>query len=179
MQTGIEEAYELQTFLPGRLVVCRGRSADYRELERFHYRAGPPATWADVWVARYYAPGRTRPRLAAVGVLSHPALSLRARERAMNLGRYSFGDRIAFVNRNIRTISRVAVHPTFRAIGLAVELVRCLIHHCPTRYVEALAVMGRAHPLFDRAGMRRVEGEEGPVYYLFDRHEIGPHLQGN
>jgi ABC-type ATPase with predicted acetyltransferase domain len=78
----------------------------------------------------------------------------------------SVRERIAFVNGNVRTISRVIVHPQFRGVGLASRLVRRICEDCPTRWVEAYAVMGRVHPFFERAGMRKVErGGTGPVYY--------------
>jgi hypothetical protein len=53
----------------------------------------------------------------------------------------------------MRTISRVIVHPMFRGTGLAVRLVRHVLEHAETRYVEALAAMGRVNPFFKRAGM--------------------------
>ena len=94
-----------------------------------------------------------------------------------------------FVNANVRTISRVVVHPQFRSVGLAVALVRCLIGQCETRYVEALAVMGvwaendpvsalltptliLAVPLFDIAfvGIVRVaQGKERDQALYFDQ----------
>ncbi len=81
--------------------------------------------------------------------------------------------KLAFVNQNIRTISRVIVHPQFRSLGLASRLVRCACTEATTRYVEAFAVMGRVHPFFEKGGMRRqgaIDGRvDGPVYYLFDR----------
>lgn len=179
----------IPSFLPGRLFLERGGAADYAGLSRFHYRKGRPATWAGVWVVRY-GPGGSRAgvrgsgaslrsapgvggegRVVAVGVLSYPTLSVYVRDRVLGLGRLSGAERIRFINQNIRTISRIIVHPTFRALGLARRLVECMLEDCPTRYVEALAVMGRAHPFFERAGMRAYwpEGEGRPVYYLFDK----------
>jgi GNAT superfamily N-acetyltransferase len=61
------------------------------------------------------------------------------------------------LNREFRTISRVIVHPQFRGLGLAVRLVRHALAESETIYVEALAAMGRVHPLFERAGMVRYE----------------------
>jgi len=65
----------------------------------------------------------------------------------------------------------VIVHPQFRSLGLSSILARWMCEQCDTRYVEALAAMGRAHPFFERAGMTRFEPTEksGAVYYLFDR----------
>jgi predicted N-acetyltransferase YhbS len=81
------------------------------------------------------------------------------------------GRKLGFVNRHVRTISRVVVHPQFRGVGLASGLVRAICRAAPTRYVEAFAVMGRVHPFFEKGGMVRGErGEDGGVvYYWLDR----------
>jgi len=161
-------------FLPGRLWIERGCARDYMELARFHYCGGRPATWAGVWVGRYAdgglkeregfngqrAIGSGKSRVVAVGVLSWPTVRLRVRERHFGVEGLTGRERIAFANRNVRTISRVVVHPQFRGIGLASEMVHCLLYSCDTRYVEAIAAMGRMHPFFEKAGMRRVKDED-------------------
>ncbi len=85
----------------------------------------------------------------------------------------SYRDKLLFANANLRTITRVIVHPTFRSAGLAVAIVKRLCEHCLTRYVEAMAKMGRVHPFFERAGMMRVTpaDPDRPVYFCFDRGE--------
>jgi N-acetylglutamate synthase-like GNAT family acetyltransferase len=86
------------------------------------------------------------------------------------------------VNRHVRTISRVIVHPQFRALGIASQLVRRILQDCPTRYVEAVAAMGAVHPFFERAGMTRVEPATAaePAYFLFDREaQRQSHQQGD
>ena len=172
----------LATFLPGRLWLEKGQASDYAELERFHYLPKRPATWAGVWTVRYREseergsgslsptlPGRpaAQDRVVAVGVLSYPVPCRRARERYFNLTGQSFAQKLAFANANLRTISRVIVHPQFRGIGLASALVRHMCHHCPTPYIEASAAMGRAHPFFEKAGMHRIDPlTDEPVYYV-------------
>jgi ABC-type ATPase with predicted acetyltransferase domain len=167
-------AVEMRVALPGRVVLRPGCARDYKRLSRFHYRGKRPATWAGVWVAEYFGAmdSGTAGRVVAVGVLSYPTLALHSRDEVLGLHGMTERDRIEFVNTHVRTISRVVVHPQFRAAGLAAALVRCLIDHCETRYVEALAVMGRAHPFFEKAGMRRVDRGDGrPVYYWCERGE--------
>jgi len=195
----------LETFLPGQLLLTRGTVHDYRALERFHYRAKRPATWAGVWVVRYEErpmslwhghPGRcescessnneglsTTAHLAragrachvvAVAVLSYPTVNSAARDRALGLANVAPRRKLAFVNGNVRTISRVIVHPQFRSLGLASRLVREICGAAPTRYVEAFAVMGKVHPFFEKGGMTKYESAvDGPVYYLFDREGEG------
>jgi hypothetical protein len=53
-------------------------------------------------------------------------------------------------------MSRVVVHPKFRGIGLGEKLVAETLSICGTRCVEAVAVMARYNPFFERAGMQRV-----------------------
>jgi GNAT superfamily N-acetyltransferase len=125
------------------------------------------------------------PRLAAVGVLSFPSFRSLPRERQLGLIDLTHKQRLAFTNAHVRTISRVVVHPQFRGLGLASALVRKLIDVCPTRYVEASAVMAHVHPFFQQAGMRRIECEPSkrskcrastisPAYFLVDKQEGSP-----
>lgn len=157
------------TFLPGRFRIERARGRDYRTLERFHYRPRSPATWCQVWVVRYLAPG-VRPRVVGTAVLSYPSPSSLPRRRVLHL-RGSRNDELRYANRHVRTISRVIVHPQFRSLGLSSLLVRCICRHCDTRYVDAMAAMGRAHPLFARGGMRRVapRSRRERAYFIFKR----------
>lgn len=147
--------------LPGAFAMRIGTPADYRQLARFHYVANAPASFTLVCVIDYQRGiGQRRP--VAVGVLSYPALNCRTREQAMALGQVPKEWRWVYLNRHLRTISRVIVHPQFRGIGLATEVVRFLIRQCPTQYVEAISRLSVHHPLFDRAGMRAIT----PGYFL-------------
>jgi GNAT superfamily N-acetyltransferase len=161
----------------------RGTIRDFAELERFHYRKGRPATWAGIWVVRYFDRGRLFPgrpssqpspggtgRAIAVAVLSYPCLNSAARDDALNLHHLPRDEKTAFLNTHLRALSRVIVHPQFRSIGLASRLARCVCHQCPTRWVEAHAAMGKVHPFFEKGGMQKHHrGPDHPVYYLFDR----------
>ena len=95
---------------------------------------------------------------AAVLVVSRPVPDVRARNLATH-GRYCsqrsrhFG--LTLLNREVRTISRVVVHPQFRGLGLAHQLVSHALPRVGTAYVEAMAVMGAINPFFERAGMVR------------------------
>jgi GNAT superfamily N-acetyltransferase len=178
----ITEHPHLPDFLPGRLVLGRGTPGDYRELEQFHYVRRRPATWADVWTIRYFENrnanrnerDRSSSRIVAIGVLSYPAPHCRARDRRLSLLELSPSQKLVWINQHLRTISRVVVHPQFRSLGLSTVLVRWLCDNCPTRYVDALAMMGRAHPLFERAGMTRIEPQEedAPIYFILDRFNL-------
>jgi GNAT superfamily N-acetyltransferase len=66
---------------------------------------------------------------------------------------------LRWINEHFVRISRVIVHPKFRGIGVAVELVRQTLPLEGRPYVETLAVMARYNPFFERAGMLRVSAE--------------------
>lgn len=163
---------------PCRWPIQPGRIADYHALGRYHYVAGPPAAHKRVHVVRvpsqYRRPGQGG--VAAVLVVSPPLMSCRGRNIA-TARRYVDRDRRAGLRRlndEVETISRVVVHPTFRGMGLAGRLIRHVLRHSPMRFVEALAAMGKIHPLFDRAGMTCAGLFKGrSQYYRYYIHETG------
>jgi hypothetical protein len=170
---------DLPDFLPGRLTLRAGTHKDYLALCKYHYAAGAPATWAGTWTIDYADPRRAA-RPVAVGVLSYPVPSSRPRERHLRLSPDRRAN-VAFANRHVRTISRVIVHPQFRALGLSSVLVRWICSHCPVRYVEAMARMGDVCPLFERGGMTRVPAvdPDEPAYFVFDRETVlASHFKG-
>lgn len=145
-----------------------GSKADLASLLRHHYRRGLPATLCAVRVAR--APGETaqKGRIVAAASLSWPVPMLRARNRYF--GVIGYGNALRFANANVRTISRVIVHPQFRAAGLAQELARQLIRACPTRYVECSSTMAEFAGFLTRCGFRQIATEPGePAYFLLDK----------
>ncbi len=158
-------------FLPGTFSIEPGSSRDYFSLAQYHYRDRAPRTWAAVWVVRYASANTERSNIIAVAVLSWPTAVNLGRENALGWRGLSYGEKIRRANASVRTISRVIVHPQFRSLGLASELIRWVCNHCPTRYCESSARMGRAHPLFTKAAMKRYEplDPDRPVYFLWDR----------
>jgi GNAT superfamily N-acetyltransferase len=66
------------------------------------------------------------------------------------------------LNEKLSTISRVVIHPKYRSIGLGARLVRETLPLAGTLYVEAVAVMARYNPFFERAGMRKVAEQPPP-----------------
>ena len=164
-----------------------GTPAHYRALERFHYRGKRPATWAGVICIEFDepsdsrgtacrrstvnphntwdTPGRDCARIIGVGVLSWPTAVSKPRQEVFALDVHDYGQQVRWANENVRTISRVIVHPQFRGLGLARLLVGGLCAMCTTRYVEARAAMASAHPMFERAGMRRHDSGNGAAYF--------------
>lgn len=156
------------TSLPGEIVYRTGTRDDYHSLARHHYRLKRPATFCQVVVA-IYTPSDGPPCRVGVAVLSWPVPMLRARNRLFNLPP-AYGVRLRFANAHVRTISRVIVHPQFRALGVATALVRELVARCPTRFIESSATMGRYATFLRAAGFAPIDvGADEPAYFLLDR----------
>lgn len=152
-----------------------GTWSDYLQLKRFHYCPSKPATVAGVLVAVHQPRAEwggewgEREEVAGVVVLSYPSALCRERRRVFGLGGMSKGEQVRFANRNLRTISRLIVHPRYRGVGVAGELVRVAVRACPTGFVEARARMGHAVPVFERAGMVAEATEAGRPAYFWSR----------
>ena len=144
--------------------IRQGTRADYLALAAHHYRGGLPATFTRVLAMDHVEPSvidrhlrrPATPRVIAVLVESLPSLSCSLRDVAVG-DRYralaSPRDRAVVLNREFRTISRVVVHPQFRSLGLAVQLVQHALRTATTPCTEAIAAMGHVHPFFEQAGM--------------------------
>ncbi len=118
------------------------------------------------------------PVLAAVAVVSYPTLNAKARDVASG-GRYRTrppGPGVRRLNAEVRTISRVIVHPLYRGLGLATRLVAGVLERTDAAWVEAFARMGAYVPFFARAGMRELRLAGRPVYYF---RETGVRGQGS
>lgn len=141
-----------------------GNATDYAALAEHHYRAQRPVTMTRVLVLEREASsvcGRflgRRGERQRVGVLveSLPALACVLRDWALGDRYARVHDRslrASLLNREVRCISRVVVHPQWRGQGVAVRLVREALATARTRVTEALAAMGHVNPFFERAGM--------------------------
>lgn len=146
------------------LQLTTGSICDYNTLKEHHYRADRPATATRVLTLSHtthtatsrlnHTPAGRQP--VAVLVESLPSLSCTMRNYALS-DRYGnwlpSRARAQLLNREVRVISRVVVHPCWRGLGLAVRLVKAAVQSPTTLYTEALAAMGRINPFFERAGM--------------------------
>ncbi|MEX2216644.1 MAG: hypothetical protein WD768_21200 [Phycisphaeraceae bacterium] len=157
------------TSLPGQtlessLRLRGGDARDYEALSEHHYRASRPATMTRVLVLEHATPALAarfgscdaKPQAAGVLVESLPPLNSSLRDWALHERFGSIRDlkaRAAVLNREIRCISRVVVHPQWRGLGLAVRLVRAALASATTPVTEAFAAMGHVNPFFERAGM--------------------------
>ncbi|MCS6976194.1 MAG: GNAT family N-acetyltransferase [Gemmatales bacterium] len=136
-------------------------------------------------------------------IFTAPARSLRLRNRCFGLKshRGPLGRLLLQrLNRELWTLARVVLHPTYRGAGIAADFVHASCRACPVDWIETLSAMGHVHPFFERAGFRRIgvvssqrRDERGycqiyggrrlssetvrksrhaePVYYLFDNRK--------
>jgi len=132
------------------LVIEQGRKRDYLEFAAMHYRATDELGFVDkVFVLREKTGGE---RLGIVVYSYGPAeLSLRNQATAK---RFCRNPRL--LNRELRILRRLVVHPDVRGCGLGYRLVRKTLPLVGTRYVECLAAMGQVNPVFEMAGMQRI-----------------------
>jgi hypothetical protein len=141
------------------LQVVKGTRADYESLSHYHYREPNMGPYAAIFALK--GEFRTATKLETVGVIVYSMPTAGAQMRNIATGGIfaglDKGTRLALINKNIRTISRVIIEPRFRSLGLAVRLVRETMPIMDVPFVEALAVMGRANPFFEKAGLTRFD----------------------
>jgi len=147
----------------GHGTVSMGTVADYHALARHHYCSDRPATVSRVLTVTDASPsvagrwvGRAHePRVVAVLVESMPTLNCAMRDWVLGerYRAWPAGPRAALLREELRCISRVIVHPSYRGSGLAARLVRAALDSAATPLTEAMAAMGRVHPFFEKAGM--------------------------
>jgi len=153
-----------------KLQIVPGCLDDYKKLARFHYRDSRIGPFASIFAIRPAATLRsstlrstskalgTRSGTETVGVIVYTMPSTGAELRNIATGNLfaglDKGTRLAFINKNIRCISRVIIEPRFRGLGLASRLVRETMPKMGVPIVEAMAVMGLVNPFFEKAGMK-------------------------
>jgi ABC-type lipoprotein export system ATPase subunit/GNAT superfamily N-acetyltransferase len=149
---------EIPLFLPppaisfaGDLRITRGSKADWPAFARWHYRSHRLGSVR--WVTLLWH-GAQR---IGICVFTTAPLSLAARNRFF--GRSGRWSRLTVrsLNRQLVSLSRVVLHPTYRGAGLAAAFVRASCQACPFPWIETLAQMGRVNPFFEKAGFVRVD----------------------
>ena len=141
------------------LEIVRGTRADYESLSHYHYREGHPGAAVAIFALK--GKFRAATKLETVGVIVYSMPTAGAQMRNIATGGIFAGlDRstgLKLINKNIRTINRVIIEPRFRLLGLAVRLVRETMSVMDAPFIEAMAVMGRANPFLEKAGMTRYD----------------------
>ena len=144
------------------LEIRPGGLKEYGQLSRFHYREQSAGPFAAIYALCERHPVRSR-FVDCVGVIVYkmPVGTIELRNIATGGIFTGFGSRglsLQVLNKNVRCISRVIIEPRYRCLGLASYLVRETMGRLKVPVVEALAVMGRFNPFFERAGMKCYRG---------------------
>lgn len=136
--------------LADELRVVPGALRDYEEFAAMHYRQREQVGFvSSVFVLQHAASNES----LGVVVYGHPMLELALRNKATG-GRYV--RQAELLNREVRVLKRLVIHPDVRGCGLGHELVRQTLPMPGARFVECLAAMGAVNPVFEKAGMRAV-----------------------
>jgi hypothetical protein len=140
-----------------RLRIERGTVRDYADFASMHYRRRNQVSFVDkVYVLREGIGGEP----LGVVVYGYPALELALRNR-VTCGR--FVGRAKQLNRELRVLKRLVIHPDVRGCGLGHWLVRRTLDLVGVKFVECLAAMGLVNPVLEKAGMKRIGICEPPA----------------
>jgi len=133
-----------------RLRIVPGLKRDYDAFAAMHYRATDELGFVDkVFVMRDGSGGEP----LGIVVYAHGPLELSLRNRATNR---AFVRNPRRLNRRLRILRRLVIHPDVRGCGLGHFLVKKTLPLVGTEYVECLASMGEFNPVFEKAGMKRI-----------------------
>lgn len=141
---------EIRLSLADELHIERGTLRDYEAFAAMHYRQRRQVGFiSSAFVLRHRREGEA----LGVVVYGYPMLELALRNKATG-GQYV--GRAERLNREVRVLKRLVIHPDVRGCGLGHWLVRRTLPMAGGRFVECLAAMGAVNPVFEKAGMRAV-----------------------
>lgn len=145
--------------ITGKLKIECGDINDYEQLAQYHYRNGTLGPYSAIFAVKLDCRHK---QTVGVIVYALPVMAVEMRNIALGgiLNNISQRDKLSFINKNIRNISRVVIEPRFRGLGLAARLVRETLPLVDVPIVEAMAVMGHINPFFEKAGMKAYVGRE-------------------
>jgi GNAT superfamily N-acetyltransferase len=133
-----------------RFHIAPGGKQDYERFAFMHYRHRDELGFVDrVFVLRDGVGGEP----LGIIVYAYGPLDLALRNQATG-GRFRGNpDRL---NREMRIIRRLIIHPDIRGCGIGHWLVRQTLKWVDVPFVECLAAMGTVNPVFEKAGMERI-----------------------
>lgn len=132
-----------QCSLTRQMSIVQGTATDYKALCEFHYRAHRTPPTRKIFTLK------RKDELCGVIVYSYPPPMCFGRKQVWK------GD-IKQLQKEVSVVSRVIIHPKYRSIGLGEKLVRDTLPSAETPYVEAVAVMAKYNPFFEKAGMQKI-----------------------
>jgi ABC-type ATPase with predicted acetyltransferase domain len=136
------------------ICIEEGTKSDYELLAGFHYRSH------NVGIVRKIFRAVRGDEVAGVIVYCYPGMTVAGRLKV--LPKMSVQE----LNQKLSVIMRVVVHPKYRTVGLGQRLVRETLSLVGTPYVEAIAVMAKYNPFFQRAGMQKIMEQSPPRHAL-------------
>lgn len=132
------------------VVIEPGTARDYRRFAPMHYRHRDHLGFVDrVFLLRERAGGDS----LGIAVFTHAPRELALRNLATG-GR--FIRNMNRLNRELRILRRLVMHPDVRGCGMGHWFVRQTLPMAGVRFVECLAAMGIVNPVFEKAGMARI-----------------------
>jgi hypothetical protein len=129
--------------LTKQMKINEGTKADYKALSQFHYRTSRLPAPKQIFTLK------RKDELCGVIVYSCPS------PMCFGRGKVWKGN-IQQLNTQVSIVSRIVVHPKYRSIGLGVKLIAETLNEAKTPCVEAVAVMAKYNPFFEKAGMQRI-----------------------
>ena len=127
-----------------------GSLRDYRRFGEMHYRTRDGLGFVDkVFLLRESSENEP----LGILIFAHAPRELALRN-LVTQGRFIRNMRR--LNRELRILRRLVMHPDIRGCGLGHWFVRSTLPMVGVRFVECLAVMGAVNPIFEKAGMTRI-----------------------
>ena len=142
--------------------VEEGTFGDYKKLSLFHYRSSRCSPPRKIFTLK------RGDELCGVIVYSYPSPVAFGRSKVWK-------GTFRQLQGEVSIVSRVVVHPKYRTMGLGVRLVKETLCKAGTACVEALAVMAKYNPFFEKAGMEKVAESKPNVNLL---RAMGGQLEG-
>jgi len=133
-----------------RAVIEEGSVRDYRLFGPMHYRHRDGLGFVDkVFLLKESVQGQP----LGILVFAHAPMELALRNRSTD-GRFTRN--VRRLNRELRILRRLVMHPDVRGCGLGHWFVANTLPRVGVRFIECLATMGAVNPVFEKAGMNRV-----------------------
>ena len=121
----------------------QGTFTDYKTLSQFHYRTARCPPPRKIFTLKH------KTQTIGIIVYSYPPPMCFGRSKVWK-------GTIKQLQQEISLISRVVIHPKYRGIGLGEKLVSETLAASGTPNVEAVAVMAKYNPFFEKAGMQKI-----------------------
>jgi ABC-type transport system involved in cytochrome c biogenesis ATPase subunit len=139
--------------LTKQMTIGQGTKNDYKALSQFHYRTSRLPAPRKIFILK------RKDELCGVIVYSYPS--------PMTFGRSKvWKGNFQQLQNEISIVSRVVIHPKYRSIGLGAKLISETLNQTETQQVEAVAVMAKYNPFFEKAGMQKIAESKPSVHVL-------------